>query len=244
MKNNIEVIADYHTHTIYSDGKGTIEQNVVSAIEKKLETIGISDHGYKHMGFGVKYNLFEKMRYEIDLMKDKYQNIEILLGVECNILDDKGNIDIDEKIFSYFDYLMAGYHFGSRPTKWSRGLRNHFNNYVKPFKAFEREYNTNALINAMKNNDIFILTHPGDKGDVYIEEVAKVAVETNTLMEINSHHRNLSVEQLNAIKSIDVKFVLGSDSHTPQGIGDFNRAIERAKLAEVDIDKIINIRRI
>ena len=31
------------------------------------------------------------------------------------------------------------------------------------------------IINAMKNNDIFIITHPGDKGDVYIEEIAKVA---------------------------------------------------------------------
>lgn len=38
-----------------------------------------------------------------------------------------------------------------------------------------KDYNTKAIINAMKNNDIFIITHPGDKGDVYIEEIAKVA---------------------------------------------------------------------
>ena len=49
MNNNLKVVADYHTHTIYSDGKGTIEQNVKSAIDKGLEIIGISDHGYKHM---------------------------------------------------------------------------------------------------------------------------------------------------------------------------------------------------
>ncbi len=244
MKNNFKVIADYHTHTIYSDGKGTIEQNVNAAIEKGLETIGISDHGHKHMGFGVKYDLFEKMRYEIDLIKNTYPSIEILLGVECNILDDKGNIDIDDKISSYFDYIMAGYHFGSRPTKWTRGLRNHFNNYIKPFKSFEIDYNTRALINAMKNNDIFILTHPGDKGDVYIEDVAKVAQTTNTFMEINSHHKNLSVSQLNEIKETDVNFVIGSDSHTPEGVGNFTRAIERAVLANIDVDKIINIRRV
>ena len=119
MNNNLKVVADYHTHTIYSDGKGTIEQNVKSAIDKGLEIIGISDHGYKHMGFGVKYNLFEKMRYEIDLMKEKYPQIKILLGVECNILDDRGNIDIDDKILRYFDYVMAGYHFGSMPTRWT-----------------------------------------------------------------------------------------------------------------------------
>ncbi len=244
MKDNIKVVADYHTHTIYSDGKGTIEDNIKSAIEKELEIIGISDHGYKHMGFGVKYNLFETMRNEIDTMKDKYPEIEILLGVECNILDDRGNIDIDDKILRYFDYVMAGYHFGSRPTKWARGMRNHFNNYFKPLKYLEIDYNTRALVNAMKNNDIFILTHPGDKGDVDIIEVAKAAQETKTYMEINSHHKNLSVEQLRLIKNIDVEFILGSDSHRPNNVGDFSNALDRAVLAGIDLDKIVNVRRI
>ena len=219
MNNNLKVVADYHTHTIYSDGKGTIEQNVKSAIDKGLEIIGISDHGYKHMGFGVKYNLFEKMRYEIDLMKEKYPQIKILLGVECNILDDRGNIDIDDKILGYFDYVMAGYHFGSMPTRWTRGMRNHFNNYFKPLKSLEKAYNTRALVNAMRNNDIFVLTHPGDKGDV-------------------------SIEQLRLIKNIDVEYILGSDSHLPNHVGDFTNALERAISAGVDIDKIVNVRRV
>ena len=29
------------------------------------------------------------------------------------------------------------------------------------------------LVNAIRNNNLFIVTHPGDKGDVYIEEIAK-----------------------------------------------------------------------
>ncbi len=243
MNDNFKVFADYHTHTIYSDGKGTIEQNVQSAIEKGLEVIGISDHGYKHMGFGVKYENFEKMRYEVDLMKEKYPQIEILLGVECNILDDRGNIDLDDKIVKYFDYVMAGYHFGSMPTSLLRGIRNHFNNYFKPLKSFEVDYNTRALVNTMKNNDIFVLTHPGDKGDVDIIEVAKVSLETKTYMEINSHHKNLSVEQLNLIKDMDVKYILGSDAHSPHDVGNFSSALERVFLAGIDIDKIANVRR-
>ena len=42
----MKILADYHTHTIYSHGKGTIEDNVKVAISKGIETIGISDHGY------------------------------------------------------------------------------------------------------------------------------------------------------------------------------------------------------
>lgn len=239
----MKIIADYHTHTIYSDGKGTIEENIKAGIEKELEVIGISDHGYKHMGFGVKYHLFEKMRYEVDVLSEKYPQIKILLGVECNILDDRGNIDIDDKILSYFDYLMAGYHFGSSPTNWVRGFRNHFNNYIRPFNKFEKEYNTRALVNAMKNNDIFILTHPGDKGDVDIMEVAKASIETNTLLEINAHHKNLTIDQLLKIKTLDVKYVIGSDSHKPEHIGNFDKALKRAVEAGIDFSKIYNARR-
>ena len=59
------------------------------------------------------------MREEVDILNEKYKDqIKILLGVECNILDNKGNIDLTENIAQYFDYVMAGYHFGSVPTSF------------------------------------------------------------------------------------------------------------------------------
>ena len=190
----MKILADYHTHTIYSHGKGTIEDNVKVAISKGIETLGISDHSYGHLTYGIKKDSIFKMREEIDFLNEKYKNkIKILLGVESNILDDKGNIDYDDKIGAVLDYVMAGYHFGSKPTNL-KGLFNHANNYI--FKSNKsKEYNTLAIINAMKNNDIFVITHPGDKGDVYIEDVAKVAKETNTRLEINSSHKFLNVDQ-------------------------------------------------
>ena len=50
----MKILADYHTHTIYSHGKGTIEDNVKVAISKGIETLGISDHSYGHLTYGVK----------------------------------------------------------------------------------------------------------------------------------------------------------------------------------------------
>ncbi len=40
------------------------------------------------------------------------------------------------------------------------------------------------VINALRNNDISILTHPGDKGPFDIRKLAEVCAETDTLMEI------------------------------------------------------------
>ena len=236
----MQILADYHTHTKYSHGKGTIEENVLEAISKGIKTIGISDHGYKHLAYGIKLNDIYKMREEIDKLNEKYSNIEILLGMECNILDSYGNIDINDKIIENCDYIMAGYHFASTPTSL-KSMLNHCNNYmIKNEKS--KDYNTKAIINAMKNNDIFIITHPGDKGDVYIEEIAKIAKNTDTRLEINSSHGFLNSSQLVKIKSIGNKFIIGSDAHVPQNVGNFDLAMKIVKEASVDLSLIENIK--
>lgn len=236
----MQILADYHTHTKYSHGKGTIEENVLEAISKGIKTIGISDHGYKHLAYGIKLNDIYKMREEIDKLNKKYSDIEILLGMECNVLDAYGNLDINDKIIDTCDYIMAGYHFASTPTSL-KSMLNHCNNYMIKNKK-SKEYNTNAIINAMKNNDIFIITHPGDKGDVYIDEIAKVAKTTNTRLEINSSHGFLNSEQLIKIKNIGNKFIIGSDAHVPSNVGNFDLAMKIAKEVNLDLSLIENIK--
>ena len=236
----MQILADYHTHTKYSHGKGTIEENVLEAISKGIKTIGISDHGYKHLTYGIKLNDIYKMREEIDKLNEKYSNIKVLLGMECNILDNRGNIDINDKIIENCDYIMAGYHFASTPTSL-KSMLNHCNNYmIKNDKS--KDYNTEAIINAMKNNNIFIITHPGDKGDVYIEEIAKVAKDTDTRLEINSSHGFLNSNQLVEIKNIGNKFIIGSDAHIPQNVGNFDLAMKIIKEANLDLSLIENIK--
>lgn len=243
----MKILADYHTHTLYSKGiiskhaKGTIEENVKVAISKGLETIGISDHSYNHLTYGIKRDDIFRMREEIDILNEKYKNqIKILLGIESNILDNNGNIDCDEKLRDVLDYVMAGYHFGSKPTNL-KALLNHGNNYF--FKTEKsQEYNTLAIINAMKNNDIFVITHPGDKGNVYIEEIAKVAKETDTRLEINSSHKFLNAEQLKKIEHVGTKFIVGSDAHIPQNVGNFDLALNTIKEANIDLALVENIK--
>ena len=240
----MKAFAEFHSHSNYSgDGKASMEKMVIEAINLGYTKYGISDHGYQNIAYGVKYTDYPKMRAEMDELKDKYKDsgIQLLLGVEANILDDQGNIDVDDQILQYVDYVLAGYHFASKPPDM-RGLKNHIRNYTKVFKAKEQDYNTRALINAMKNNNIFILTHPGDKGDIYTRDVAKAAIETNTILEINGHHDNLSVKQLLEIKNMDVKFSVGSDAHKPEHLKYITKAIDRAQMAGISSEKIINVK--
>ena len=82
----------------------------------------------------------------------------------------------------------------------------------------------------------------GDKGDVYIEEVAKVAKITNTRLEINSSHGLLNTNQLMKIKNIENKFVIGSDAHIPENVGNFDLAMKIIKEANLDLSLIENIK--
>ena len=79
------ITRDLHVHTVFSDGKSTPEQVVLSAIEKGLSTIGFSDHSYTPFdkGYCLKEEKISDYINEISSLKEKYSDkIEILCGIE------------------------------------------------------------------------------------------------------------------------------------------------------------------
>ena len=117
------MVYDIHTHTTFSHGKGSIEDNVKAALERGLSIIGIADHGPGHLTYGVKRKDLPVMREEIRRLQPLYPNIQILLGVEANIITPSGKLDITEKEANDLDYILAGYHYGvlgERPWPPSR----------------------------------------------------------------------------------------------------------------------------
>ena len=68
---------DYHTHTIYSHGKGTIEENVLAAQKIGLKEIAITDHGFRHMMYNVRRMDFRYMREDVEFVKKKYPDINV-----------------------------------------------------------------------------------------------------------------------------------------------------------------------
>lgn len=240
---------DYHTHTCYSHGVGTIEENVKSAIEKKLEFIVISDHG-PMSEYGITKENHKEMRFEIDILKNKYKDqIEILLGIEANIMDTEGNLDIDVDFFAQSDIILAGFHFDivyKEELKEIRKkldrrfrLKNHIDSNL--YQELEIIY-TQSTIKAMEKYDIQILTHLGDKYPIDIELIAAKAQETNTYLEINNFHRYLNYLQINKItKYQNLKFVVNSDAHRPRDVGNVKTAIKILEKSNLDIKRVVNL---
>ncbi len=241
---------DIHTHTVFSHGKGTIEDNVKVAIEKGLESIGISDHGPGHISYGIKRKDLPEMRRQIDDLNDKYRDkIKIYLGVEANIINPSGNLDVKKEEFELFDYVIAGYHFGIfGECPFQAGIL-HAANYLWTCKLgneskWQKNKNTELVIKSLFENNYYLLTHPGDKGSFDIDAIAKACEETNTLMEISTWHPDLTVDAIKTAMKYDVGFIISSDAHHPSRVGDFEGGLKRAFEAGLDTDRIINLERI
>lgn len=240
----MKIFADYHTHTIYSHGTGTIKENVEAAIKIGLKEIAISDHGPRHFFYGVKPKNFDKMRKEIDEINKAESRIKVKLGIEANIISIDGKIDLEDELRDKLDIVLAGYHFGAFPASIGESARIHGWNFLsKHFTTLERKarvINTQAVVEAIYNNKIDILTHPGAKANIDTREVAKAAAARGTAMEINSSHGQLTVEYIKIAMKEDVKFVISSDAHKPRDVGKVNLGLERALEAGLPVECIIN----
>ena len=243
ISDRYRLVYDLHTHTTYSHGKGSVEDNVREAFNRKLEFIAISDHGPGHLFYCINRNEIVKMRNDIERMNVKYPKLNVKMSVEANIVEGGNGLDITPEEFEEFDFVIAGYHYGLfgchciRNWLWNKGFRSGEDKLKK--------INTDMVIRSLKENDIAILTHPGDKGPFDIRAIAEVCAETDTLMEINTWHGHMTVEEIKIAAQVeDVKFIISSDAHTPDRVGDYKEGIERAAEAGLDLKRIVNIEEI
>lgn len=98
------MIANFHTHTTFCDGKNTPEEVVLSAIQKGFSAIGFSGHGYTE--FDLCYCMKDVSGYitEINRLKEKYKKeIQVYLGIEEDAF-----CLVDR---SQFDYIIGSSHY-------------------------------------------------------------------------------------------------------------------------------------
>ena len=241
------VESDLHTHTRYSHGKGTIEENVKAAVALGLKQIGITDHAPGHVGFGVPRKKLVEMKAEIIRLRREYPQIEILFGIEADIIAPSGRLDIRKDEYEYFDFICAGWHYGAidglTPAGAARTLGNIILNTEQKATNRQLKRNTDTIVRAVEAGGIKFLTHPGSSAPVDLIEVAAACARTGTLFEINTNHMSLTPEAAKPLLLTDVRFIVCSDAHAPSRIGDFRPAEKLINEAGIDHARIINLRK-
>ncbi len=206
---------DPHIHSVAS-GHGepsTITDLARQAASQGLKMIGITDHGP-----ATRHSAKESYFRSLPLCERAKFGVEILYGVELNILTFDGKVDLDDSILNNLDYAIASLH---RPV-------------IKPGTI---EENTRAYISAMHHPKVRIIGHCDDvKYPADYPALLETAMRCRVLLEINNSSldphgyrgdtRHNIQTILNLCRRYNYPVVLSSDSHTLASVGNFSCALE------------------
>ncbi|MCI9658537.1 MAG: phosphatase [Lachnospiraceae bacterium] len=213
-------ILDVHTHTIASGhAYNTMMEMIREAQNMELEVYGITEHGPRMPG-----SCHDFYFHNLRVVERQHKELEVLLGAELNILDEKGTVDLEEPYLGRMDVTIASLH---SPC-------------IAPGS---RQWNTQCLIQAIKNPHINIIGHPDDgRFALDYEAVVQAAGEYHTLLEINNNSLNPrgfrrnakenDLEILRLCKKYQTPVIMGSDAHYYKDIRNHERILPL--LAETD----------
>lgn len=236
---------DYHTHTFYSDGVSSIEENIKQAIDRGLKEIAITDHGFNSPSYGaLTREKFSKQTEEISRIKEIYgDKISILHGVEADIIGLDGSIDLNDDELHQMEVLVMGYHSFAKAISfrdWRKIFINAYLSFVfRPSKETIKR-NTKTIINSIKRYPIDILAHINHLFKVDCYEVAKACSDYGTYIELNAKHMNLSDESFQKMLTTGVQFIANTDAHHYSAIGDFSKIEAYLKRNNYDISNLMN----
>ncbi len=223
----MKYLLDCHCHTIASGhAYSTVLEIAREASNKGLQIVGITDHGPKMPGSSHIYHIANQK-----VIPSKIYGVNILRGVEANIISYEGELDVPKYVLNRLDVVIAGLH----------------DICIEPGS---KEENTQAVLSAMENKYVDIIAHPGNPAfPINEKEVILKAKESDTLIEINNS--SLGVSRKGSLKNCiriaklckdnDVNVIVGSDSHIAFDVGQFEKVTELFNDIDMPNELIMNL---
>lgn len=240
------LFGDYHTHTKYSrhgHGKGSVLENASVAADKGLKQIAITDHGFNHQFYGVRRKDIPDVQEDI-LNAKEVTGVDILLGVEANLISRNGDIDVREEDYEFLNLLLMGHHRMVKMTNCKDTLAlNYVNMIASPFAPSKQRLNRNttAFLKALDKYPIDVITHLNYGFPTDTLAVARMAKQKGTYVELNGKRINFTDQELDIMASEGVKFIVNSDAHKPDRVGECNNAVNTIFRLGIPLSQAVNI---
>lgn len=220
--------ADLHTHTLASGHAfSTLKELAECAKEKNLELLAITDHGLNMPGGPHPYYFSQLLG-----LPKEINGVKILRGVEANIIDCSGSLDMPENLLHGLDFVVAGFHSDTG------------------YQGKSVEENTRAMVAALQNPYVHLISHPGNpefpvdlEKIVYAARLAGKALEinNNSLLAISRPGSSPRCEKLARLAAkTDTLISINSDAHHCFSVGNCQSALELAEKAGIKPSRVLN----
>jgi DNA polymerase (family 10) len=225
-----DLVGDLHMHTTASDGKASLREMAVAAIERGHKYIAITDHSPRvSMANGLNPARLREQWEEIDKLNRQFDGFTILKGIECDILE-KGGMDLPDDVLAEADWVIASVHYGQQQP---------------------REQITDRILGALENPHVSIVAHPTgrliNRREAYavdLDAVFAAAAKHGKFMEINANPARLDLDDVAAAaaKRHGIPLVISSDAHSTTGLDVLRFGVLQARRAGLTAADVANTR--
>jgi len=224
---NEDIQGMVHCHTMYSDGKHSVEQMVAAAEAMGMKYITITDHSpTAFYAGGVKIDRLQEQWEEIDRVQEGTV-VKILKGTESDILQ-SGLLDYPDWILEQFDVIVASIH--------SRYKMN-------------SDQMTQRIVTAMQQPVFKIWGHALGRliqrrppFECRVEEILDVIAESRAAIEINGDPYRLDMEPrwIREARKRKIKFVISVDAHSMNALHNVQYGVGIARRGWVRKGEVLN----
>jgi len=225
-----DIRGDLHCHTTSSDGKATVREMALAAIELGYEYIAICDHTPNvRVVPGLDADGVRRQGEEIAAVNEELRPFRVLRGTEVDIRAD-GELDLPDDVLDELDWVQLSLHAGQR----------------QPGPELTRK-----VTNAMRHPAVRCLSHPTGRLLGYrapnaldLAQVIEVALETGVALEVNGlpDRLDLDGEHVRTAVAAGVPVVASTDAHSTQGLGNMRLAVATARRGWATSADVVNAR--
>jgi len=223
-----DIQGDLHMHTTATDGTASIREMIEAARQRGLKYIAITDHSQRvSMANGLTAERLRAHWAEIRQIREEYNDIDVLCGIECDILED-ATMDLPDDVLAEAEWVIAVLHYGLK----------------QPRAQIQKR-----LLQAIRHPHVHMLGHltgrligarPG--ADIDFEEVFQAAADEGVMLEINAHPSRLDLDDLRAAqaKSHGIPLVINTDAHSTGGLDVMRWGVCQARRAGLRAADVAN----
>jgi DNA polymerase (family 10) len=231
LLSNTHIRGDLHMHSTWSDGRDSIEDMIRASRQLGYEYIAITDHSERAWSSRkVSADEVPKQREEVEALRLRYPALQILHGIEVDIMHD-GSLDFDDELLEGFDIVLASLHdHGGHDGAWL----------------------TERYLRAIAHPLVNVITHPANRSpalsagyDVDFDRLFAAAAASGTAMEIDGAPGHLDMDGALARRAsaAGVMLVVDSDCHRSEALARQMRfGVGTARRGWVEPHHVLNTR--